>query len=237
MDGHRPHDRRCFASTPAAHENGSNAELRPLVDLVPIPPVRGRRRGYRSSMPRLEIQPATPDRWGDVLELFGENGAYSNCWCTWWLLTGRGFDDASKAERRDLLHSEVSQARQPGLLAYENGSPVGWCAVAPRERYARLNAPQARTYKRFDDLPAWVVTCFYVPRDHRGRGIATELLDAAIEHARSRGATIIEGYPIDLMAKPGRAADLFVGTLAMFRSAGFCEVNRVGDRPLVRKAL
>ncbi len=185
----------------------------------------------------MAIHPVTPDRWNDVLELFGENGAYSNCWCTWWLLTGKAWDAASKDERRELLHSKVETGHEPGLLAYRDGRPVGWCAVGPRDRYARLNSPRARVYKRIDDADTWVINCFFIHRDHRGTGVATALLDAAVAHAERRGATIVEGYPIDREAKPSRSADLFVGTLTMFRDAGFEEVNRVGDRPLVRRRL
>jgi len=183
------------------------------------------------------IRAVTPARWDDVLELFGENGAYSNCWCTWWLLTGNAWDAASKSERRDLLHAKVAEGHEPGLLAYVDDVPVGWCALGPRDWYARLNSPRARVYKRIDDLYTWVVNCFFIRKDRRGAGIATALLDAAIDHARNHGAAMLEGYPIDRDARPGGAADLFVGTLSMFIDAGFEEMARVGDRPLVRLAL
>jgi len=188
-------------------------------------------------MEPLEIHPATPDRWSDVLDLFGENGAYSNCWCTWWLLSSREWSDAAPDERRHVLQTKVSGGSQPGLLAYRDGDAVGWCAVGPRDWYARMNSPRARVYKRIDDAPTWVVNCFFIRRDQRGSGIATALLAAAVDHAAGHGAAIIEGYPKDRDANPGAAADLFVGTLSMFRAAGFAEATRVGNRPLVRKYL
>jgi GNAT superfamily N-acetyltransferase len=187
-------------------------------------------------MTDLVIRAVTPDHWNDLRTLFGDNGAYSNCWCTWWLLTGRGFDEATAGERRDLLCSKVRSGDQPGLLAYRDGTPVGWCAVGPRQWYARLNSPRARTYRRIDDAETWVITCFFIAKQHRGSGVATALLDAAIDHATDRGATIIEGYPIDRTVRARRAPDLFVGTLSMFQDAGFEEVSRVGDRPLVRRS-
>ncbi len=185
-------------------------------------------------MSDLVISPATPDRWQDIRELFGDNGAYSNCWCTWWLSTAKDFDAAPPGARRDLLEAEVSSGREPGLVAYMSGSPVGWCAVAPRSRYGRLNSPRSRTFRPIDDLETWVVSCFFIRKDLRGTRIATRLLDAAIAHASERGAQMIEGYPRDVESHPGGAADLFVGTLSMFRAAGFREVSRVGQRPLVR---
>jgi GNAT superfamily N-acetyltransferase len=107
--------------------------------------------------------------------------------------------------------------------------------VGPRDRYARLNSPRARVYRRIDDAETWVVTCFFIAKQHRGTGVATALLDAAVDFATERGATIIEGYPIDRSVTPRRASDLFVGTLSMFSAAGFEEVYRAGDRPLVRR--
>lgn len=185
----------------------------------------------------LGFHPVTPERWEDLLTLFGDNGAYSNCWCTWWMLTGKGFDTASKQERRDLLHREVAAGREPGLLAYRSGEAIGWCAVGPRDRYARLNSPRARVYRRIDDIETWVVNCFFIRRNERRSGISRSLLSAAIDHAARNGATILEGYPQDTAARPAGAAELFVGTLEMFTAAGFAEVNRVGDRPLVRLEL
>ena len=166
--------------------------------------------------------------------MFGDNGAYSNCWCTWWLLTANEFDQATPRERRELLRTEVSGDREPGLIAYRGDAPVGWCAVGPRHRYGRLNSRRSRTYRPIDDLETWVVSCFFVSKAERGTGIATALLRAAIEYARSHGAVIVEGYPRDLQATPARAPDLFVGTLSMFRAAGFQEAHRVHNRPLVR---
>lgn len=188
-------------------------------------------------MTDLVIEATTADQWANVVALFGENGAYSNCWCTWWLLSAKEWTDAAANERRDVLEAKVSDGHEPGLLAFRDGAAVGWCAVGPRDWYARLNSPRARVYKRIDEEPTWVVNCFFIRRDQRGSGIATALLAAAVDHAASHGASIIEGYPRDRDTQPGNAADLFVGTLSMFRAAGFTEVSRVGDRPLVRRYL
>jgi GNAT superfamily N-acetyltransferase len=80
-----------------------------------------------------------------------------------------------------------------------------------------------------------VVNCFFVRRDQRGGGVAEVLLDAAVAHAGSRGAAIVEGYPVDQDLHPTGPTELFVGTLSMFQRAGFHEVARMGSRPLVRR--
>ena len=89
----------------------------------------------------------------------------------------------------------------------------------------------SHVYRPTDDRPSWVINGFFIHRDHRRRGIASALLKAAVDHAGARGATRIDAYPIDRDQADG--ATLFVGSLGMFTAAGFVEVDRVRDRPLV----
>ncbi len=182
-----------------------------------------------------EVSPVTPDRWDDLVALFGPNGAYSNCWCTWWIFTGRGFDQATPDERRSVLHALVAEGASPGLLAYDGRRPVGWVAVGPRLRYARMMSRRARVNGPLDvDDPGWVVNCFYIPRPDRGKGIATELLEHAVAFAFQHGATYVAGHPIDAEGNEPGAAALYVGTLSMFLAAGFTEVERRQGRPVMR---
>jgi GNAT superfamily N-acetyltransferase len=182
----------------------------------------------------IEIHPATADRWDDLLALFGPNGAYSNCWCTWWILTGKLYGEADPQDRRTVLETLVLDDEEPGLLAYRDGRPVGWCAVGPRQRYIRLMSPRSQTYRPADDAIAnWVVNCFYLLKDQRRQGIATKLLDAAIDYAFAHGADSIDGYP--LVDISHGANSLYVGTVSMFERAGFVEIRRVRERPLMRR--
>lgn len=187
-------------------------------------------------MSAIEIHPVTPDRRPDLLELFGDNGAYSHCWCTWYLLTNKQFDETAPEERKAILLDQVDAGLEPGLLAYRDGVAVGWCAVGPRERYARMNAPRAISHKAVDDQPAWVVSCFYIDKDHRNSGVATALLEAAIPHARDRGADLIEGFPWDKPMKDDVWGTMFVGSLKMFQGAGFELVEYRGKRAVVRRS-
>jgi GNAT superfamily N-acetyltransferase len=175
--------------------------------------------------------PATADRWDDVLRLFGPSGAYSNCWCTWWILPSREWEATPPERRRSILHDLVGSGSEPGLLAYLDDEPVGWCAVGPRERYARMTSTRSPVYRPLDDEPSWVVNCFFVSRPHRRLGVAAQLLREAVEFAFRHGATRIEAYPLEGAASP---AGLYVGSLAMFRAAGFEEVARMRGRPVVR---
>ncbi|HEX6420039.1 MAG TPA: GNAT family N-acetyltransferase [Acidimicrobiales bacterium] len=186
-------------------------------------------------VPDLEIRPATPDRWDDVCTLAGERGFTSGCWCMWWRLSRDEWQRTPPRQRRSALADLVAAGNAPGLLAYRGGVPVGWAALAPRDEYPRLN--RSTKLEPVDDTPVWSITCFTVDRRHRRRGVAEALLDAAVDHAAARGASVVEGYPIDTAGGRRAGADLFTGTLGMFLRVGFEEVARRGGRPIVRKTV
>ncbi|HEY3427623.1 MAG TPA: GNAT family N-acetyltransferase [Acidimicrobiia bacterium] len=184
----------------------------------------------------MTIAPVTPGRWSDLETLFGPNGAYSNCWCTWWILTGKEFSEARPGDRRSILEGLVANGEKPGLLAYQGKEPVGWCAVGPRRRYTRMMSARSQVYHPPENSEGnWVINCFYIARAHRGTGVASVLLDAAVAFAAKSGATEIDAYP--LLDGSQSAASLYVGTYSMFAGAGFVEISRVRERPLMRLEL
>jgi hypothetical protein len=61
------------------------------------------------------------------------------------------------------------------------------------------------------------------------------VLEAAVEFARAKGATIVEGYPQELKAKLPPAF-VWTGVLPAFVHAGFEEVaRRSATKPIVRR--
>jgi GNAT superfamily N-acetyltransferase len=191
----------------------------------------------------LEVRPVTSDRWQELAAFFALSGASSHCWCTWWRQTSaeftRGIEQHGEGNRA-LMESLVEAGAEPGLLAYRDGRPVGWVSVAPRIQFGRLlrsrrTGPQP---EEATDARVWSVVCFWIPRAERGKGVATMLLNKAVEHAKARGATAVEAYPVDASSGRHPAANLFTGTLAMFLRAGFHEVDRPGGvRHVVRRSL
>ncbi len=178
-----------------------------------------------------EFQPLTSDRWPDLVKLFEHHGNPGYCWCMTWRATSAEYKQLDSTGRKRVLHNLVKTRVPIGILAYHEGEPVGWCSIAPRETYARLE--KSTTLKRIDDQPVWSVVCFFVRRDMRGQGLALRLLQAAVEYAASQGARIVEGYPVE----PGHSYQ-FMGSPAIFKAAGFREAARAdNDRPIVRRIL
>ena len=106
----------------------------------------------------------------------------------------------------------------PGLVAYREGSAVGWVSLAPREDYERLAF--STMLRLIDDRPVWSIVCFVVGRHHRRKGVAA-LLEAAIDYAREHGAKMLEGYPLHESRGKVASSAAYVGTQAMFERAGF----------------
>ncbi len=177
-----------------------------------------------SEVDRLVFREVTPPRWKDLERLFESRGGPKYCWCMEWRAPPKEFKSTDRRSLKAGLARRVRQRVPVGILGYLNGEPVAWCSIAPRSTY--------RSGLTGDDAAAegtenvWSLVCFFVSRPFRGKGTMTGLLDAAVEHAQKRGATIIEAYPVD----PDSPSYRFMGFVPAFRAAGFREVGRVGTR-------
>jgi GNAT superfamily N-acetyltransferase len=181
----------------------------------------------------LKFHPVTPDRWKHFEKLFGPNGACAGCWCMWWRLSRMEFSKKHYAGNKRAIKKIIMAGQEPGILAYASGQPIGWCAIGPRETYPSLE--RSSVLQRVDDSPVWSVTCFYVARGHRHQGLAGQLLKAAIQFARQRGAKIVEGYPIDSGGEKKNTVSVFTGLASSFVEAGFVEAERrAPTRPIMR---
>lgn len=124
----------------------------------------------------------------------------------------------------------------PGILAFEGETPVGWCSVAPREAFPPLD--RSRVLARVDERNVWSIVCLFVRRGYRRRGVSRGLIEAACEFARARGATIVEGYPVEPRTGTMPDAFAFMGLPQAFRRCGFAEVaRRSPTRPIMRRTL
>lgn len=175
----------------------------------------------------------SPDCWNDLVALFGPRGAVGGCWCMWWRLSHSEFEGSKGVGNRRRMKALVDSDQSPGILAYVDDRPVGWCAVAPREEFRRLHT--SRILKPIDDAPVWSIVCLFVAREFRRRDLSRHLIRAAAEFAVSSGAEVVEAYPV--IPKKSRVPDAFVwtGIAAAFARAGFQEVARRSEtRPIMR---
>ena len=163
----------------------------------------------------LTIRPLTPDLWPALEDLFGPLGACNGCWCMYGRI-GSAYRRRPREENKAAFRKIVQQGPPPGLLAFDGDVVVGWCQLTPRDAVPWLD----RTWrlKRVDDVPVWSLSCLYVRKGHRRRGITCVLIAAAVKSAKRAKAPALEAYPFDADLSPSASGTGYVST---FARAGF----------------
>lgn len=180
----------------------------------------------------LTIRPLTPDLWPTLEDLFGENGACNGCWCMYWRI-GSAYRKRPRQANRAAFREVVERGPPPGLLAFDGAVAVGWCQLTPRDAVPWLD----RTWrlKRVDDVPVWSLSCLYVRKGYRRRGITSVLIVAALQAAERANAPALEAYPFDADVSPSASGTGYAST---FARAGFRTVaRRSPERPIMRREL
>ena len=146
----------------------------------------------------------------------------------WWRLSAKEFAAQRGEGNRRAMRRIVESGEIPGLLAYRDGEPIGWCSVAPREAFLRLE--RSPLLERIDDQPVWSIVCFYVASRHRRQGMMEALIRGAIDYVRTRGGRILEAYPVEPKSERTPPLYLYHGVPSAFHRAGFVEVARRSER-------
>jgi GNAT superfamily N-acetyltransferase len=181
-------------------------------------------------------KPLTRSRWKDFERLLGARGGCGGCWCMYWRLAHAQFEIQKGEQNRKSMKWIVNQGETPGILAYLGRKPIGWCAVAPREKYLRLR--RSRVLKPINEEPVWSIVCLMVNKEFRRCGVSVALLRAAADYVELRGGRIVEGYPIE--ARTSHMPDVFAwtGVASAYGRAGFVEhARRSAIRPIMRRIL
>ena len=178
---------------------------------------------------KLTVRPLTPDRLPALEDLFGEHGP---CHPAGVCIGGSAMPIARgrAIKTRQRFENWSSDGPPPGLLAFDGDVAVGWCQLTPRDALPWLD----RTWrlKRVDDVPVWSLSCFYVRKGYRKRGVTSALIAAALDAAKRAGASALEAYPLDANLTPSTS---HTGYASTFARAGFKIVARhVPPRPIMR---
>ena len=183
-------------------------------------------------MSKLSYKPVTEKNWKDFETLFGAVGACAGCWCMHWKLKRSEFmqskSEGNKKKQRKIVQSGI----KPGILLYKDGEAIGWCAVEPRTAYPVM--AKSKVMRPMDEREVWSVSCFFIRKDHRKKGLSVQLLEFVKEYCKKKKAQIIEGYPYDIK-KMTAPPFVWTGLSNAFLKAGFKEVARHSPtRPIMR---
>jgi GNAT superfamily N-acetyltransferase len=186
----------------------------------------------------IEIHPASADRWEDMEKLFGANGAFAGCWCMYWRVRHAEFGKINGEKAKAAMQELTTRPLAPGVMAYLEGQPVGWCSVGPREEFVAL--AHSKDLAPVDDTPVWSIVCFFINKKYRRMGVSAELLRGAVQYAEEHGAQVVEAYPLDMDCERLKDHKLtrysgFMGIASVFEKAGFEKVKNATEVQLVMR--
>lgn len=192
----------------------------------------------RAKRPRLEVRALRAGDWPALEALFGARGACAGCWCMAWRLERAAWEAGRGEGNRRAFKRLVEREHALGALATVEGRAVGWCSVGPRADFVALETK--RSLATDWDERTWSVTCFFVAKDWRKRGLGKRLLDVAVALAKAHGATRLEGYPVPPPKAGGDLPAVFAwtGLPQVFERCGFERLAKTpGKRPIYVRAL
>jgi len=166
------------------------------------------------------------------------------CWCMYYQrakpIRLKSSDPEWKKINRKDKRALVEKGQSHAVLVYDNETPVGWCQYGAKEELPRVDA--GRGYRKVE-RPAgaeklWRITCFFVDRDYRGKGVAKLALNAALESIKKQGGGIVEAYPVVSKKMAAVAEWRWFGTPGMFKKEGFKTIAPLGTSGvLMRKTI
>jgi ribosomal protein S18 acetylase RimI-like enzyme len=177
-----------------------------------------------TSMPAFSVKPLSPTSWPDFAALVERhNGVWGGCWCLEFHPEGkeRGPDRRAKKECR------IREGTAHAALVYDGNRCVGWCQFGSPDELPRIKR-QAAYRERLAASPDWRITCFFVDKDYRGRGVAAIALKGALHEISRLGGGTVESYPEDVDGRSVSASFLHNASIALFEKVGFARDRQIG---------
>jgi ribosomal protein S18 acetylase RimI-like enzyme len=186
-----------------------------------------------------DIQRLTPEKVEDFFEFF-EHIAFAHhpewgcdCFCCFFHAKSRkAWEDATRESNIKAAREMILAGGMRGLLAYADGKPVGWCHFDLLK-----NLPGAKVFfseLASDDEKSAAIVCFTIAQGYRSQGVATKLLQKAMEELKELGVTRVEAYPV---IKDESQEHNYLGPIAMYEAQGFHVVRQTESHALVERML
>jgi GNAT superfamily N-acetyltransferase len=179
------------------------------------------------------VRALTPKTWGAFARMMERhNGVFGGCWCTYFhtMHDEKTFD---ADDNRALKQRLVRQGRAHAALVFDGDEAVAWC-----EYGTPVELPNIYHRKQYDaeldTLPDYRITCIFVDKKYRRKGLTAVALRGALDLISEAGGGVVEGYPHDTEGK--KVSVLYDGTRTLFEDAGFRYVRPKGPKNCVMRA-
>ena len=178
-------------------------------------------------MTRFSVKPLDETTWPDFARLVERhNGVWGGCWCMSFHPEGVGRGKTAMQNRSE-KEWRVREGRAHAALVFDGATCVGWCQFGPPDELSRIKLKRAYL-EGLTVLPAWRITCFFVDKEYRGKGVAAVALKGALKEIAHLGGGTVESYPEDAEGRSVSGSFLYNGTVAMFEQQGFVRTRRLG---------
>jgi GNAT superfamily N-acetyltransferase len=174
--------------------------------------------------PEYTIRPLNVGTWDAFADLVERNnGIYGGCWCiAFHTAYQRGVSDP-RTLKEELVRTGNAHA---ALVFDDEGQARGWCQYGSPDE---LDLRHGREYRKEPPPPArWRITCIFVDKRHRSKGVARAALGGALDLISAEGGGLVEAISETTAGREAHGRFLFSGTVELFEDYGFERVRQVG---------
>ena len=178
----------------------------------------------------LSIRRLSPEETGVFLEFmdgpaFTSQPQWQGCYCQDYLSTAAENEEATPETNRALACDRIASGKMQGYLAFETKDgterTVGWMAANAHNNF-RLLPPVS-------DNVATII-CFAVDAEKQSQGVASELLEFALNDLPSLGFERVQAAPL---ASGEFETWGYRGPLSLYRKFGFTEGAMMDDKHIL----
>ena len=173
---------------------------------------------------KYDVRPLSGETWPAFADLVERhNGVWNGCWCMGFHPEGATRGPHRQAQKEQRVRNGEAHA----ALVFDGERCVGWCQFGSPEELPLIKFRKA--YGDGDGAPpTWRITCFFVDKEYRHKGVAATALRGALGEIARLGGGKVESSPEDVAGRKVSGSFLNNASLAMFEAEGFRRTRQLG---------